>query len=273
MQNKRLSGVLSLSPYIASVMLVLALNACSSSPSSNQRYGMSNDQAPDSAPELAHLEDPIPRFEAYSRQGNRDYTVRGKSYKVWREIEEHEIEGEASWYGKKFHGHLTSNGEIYDMYSMSAAHKNLPLPSYVEVTNLANNKTVIVRVNDRGPFHQKRIIDLSYAAAYKLDMLKSGTAKVKIKLLRFDNNKELDAASGDGKQYYVQLLASKNKQVIKQHQNQLEADGLTTQLIDENGWTKLRLGPYYDVLSAEKYLANMKKGHYKDAYIINLKAN
>ena len=88
--------------------------------------------------------------------------------------------GVASWYGEKFHGHLTSNGEIYDMYAMSAAHKNLPLPTYVRVTNLANNKSVIVRVNDRGPFHQSRLIDLSYSAAYKLDMLKSGTAKVKI---------------------------------------------------------------------------------------------
>jgi rare lipoprotein A len=88
--------------------------------------------------------------------------------------------GIASWYGKKFHGHLTSNGEIYNMYGMSAAHKNLPLPTYLKVTNLANSKSVIVRVNDRGPFHQNRIIDLSYSAAYKLDMLKTGTAKVKI---------------------------------------------------------------------------------------------
>lgn len=258
--------------YLSSVALAALLSACSSSPS-DQRYGMSNDKAPDSAPELDHIENPIPRFEPYSRQGNRDYTVRGKNYQVWRDIEQHEVEGEASWYGKKFHGHLTSNGEIYDMYSMSAAHKNLPLPSYVEVTNLSNNKTVIVRVNDRGPFHQKRIIDLSYAAAYKLDMLKSGTAKVKIKLLRFDNDKTATKPQPGAQQYYVQLLASKNQQVLEQHQQQLQAEGLSTQLVTENGWQKLRLGPYYDVLSAEKYLANMRKGPYKDAYIINLKAN
>ena len=88
--------------------------------------------------------------------------------------------GIASWYGRKFHGHLTSNGEIYDMYAMSAAHKNLPLPTYVKVVNNSNGRTVIVRVNDRGPFHQSRIIDLSYSAAYKLDMLKTGTAHVTI---------------------------------------------------------------------------------------------
>ncbi|HAH03554.1 MAG TPA: septal ring lytic transglycosylase RlpA, partial [Vibrio sp.] len=91
--------------------------------------------------------------------------------------------GKASWYGKKFHGHLTSNGEIYDMYSMSAAHKTLPIPSYVKVTNTDNNKTTIVRINDRGPFHEGRIIDLSYAAAYKLDVLRTGTANVEIEVI------------------------------------------------------------------------------------------
>jgi rare lipoprotein A len=262
-------------PFRLSLLLIigLVLSACSSAPN-QQRYGMHQDQAPDSAPELAHLENPIPRFEPYSRQGNRDYQVRGKSYQVWRDIQDYEVEGEASWYGKKFHGHLTSNGEIYDMYSMSAAHKNLPLPSYVEVSNLSNGKTVIVRVNDRGPFHQQRVIDLSYAAAYKLDMLKSGTAKVKIKLLRFDPQAQANSSvEPSTEQYFVQLFASKNQQVLAQHQSQLEAQGLTTQVVSENGWQKLRLGPYRDVLSAEKYLASMRNGHYKDAYIINLKAN
>ncbi|UPW19888.1 septal ring lytic transglycosylase RlpA family protein [Agarivorans sp. TSD2052] len=255
-----------------SLALTLIVGACSSPPS-EQRYGMSNDTAPDSAPTLAHLENPVPRYEAYSRQGNRDYTVRGKNYQVWRDIKEHETTGNASWYGKKFHGHLTSNGEIYDMYSLSAAHKNLPLPSYVEVTNLSNDKSVIVRVNDRGPFHQERIIDLSFAAAYKLDMLKSGTAKVKIKLLKFDNtDSNAERAFIDGKQYYVQLVASKNTEVISQHRSQLDAAGLSTVLITENGWQKLRVGPYYDVLSAENTLLKMQQSQYKDAYIINRKA-
>ncbi|WP_432453718.1 MULTISPECIES: septal ring lytic transglycosylase RlpA family protein [unclassified Agarivorans] len=256
-----------------SLGLLSLLTACSSSPS-DQRYGISQDKAPDKAPELAHLENPVPRFEPYSRQGNRDYRVRGKNYQVWQDIEQYEDTGLASWYGKKFHGHLTSNGEIYDMYSLSAAHKNLPLPSYVEVTNLSNQRSVIVRVNDRGPFYEQRMIDLSYAAAYKLDMLKAGTAKVKIKLLRFDDQKTSpEPQSSHQALYFIQLLASKNKQQIEQHQRQLDGQGVSTQLISENGWQKLRAGPYQDVLSAEKNLAQIKQGQYKDAYIIHLKAN
>jgi rare lipoprotein A len=93
------------------------------------------------------------------------------------------VRGNASWYGKKFHGHTTSNGEIYDMYQMTAAHKSLPLPSFVRVTNLDNGRQVIVRVNDRGPFHADRVIDLSYAAAYRLDMLQKGTARVEVEAI------------------------------------------------------------------------------------------
>lgn len=122
--------------------------------------------------------------EPLSRYGNIDsYTVFGKKYytintsKGYREI------GDASWYGKKFHGRLTSNREPYDMYGISAAHKTLPLPSYVKVTNLKNNKELIVRVNDRGPFHGNRIIDLSYGAAKKLDMVEDGVAKVKVEAI------------------------------------------------------------------------------------------
>ncbi len=92
-------------------------------------------------------------------------------------------QGLASWYGKKFHGHKTSNGEIYDMFAMSAAHKSLPLPTYVQVTNLKNNRKIIVRVNDRGPFHQGRIIDLSFVAAKKLDMLGGGVTRVEVEAI------------------------------------------------------------------------------------------
>ncbi|WP_019029832.1 septal ring lytic transglycosylase RlpA family protein [Colwellia piezophila] len=154
---------------------ILLLSACSSS-----RYKQKHDSTPTRIPSQAELKDAIPRAQAHSRGGNRDYQVWGKPYKVMTSAQGFEQTGLASWYGKKFHGHLTSNGEIYDMYAMSAAHKNLPLPTYLKVTNIANNKSVIVRVNDRGPFHQSRILDLSYSAAYKLDMLKTGTAEVKI---------------------------------------------------------------------------------------------
>lgn len=125
---------------------------------------------PEDIPEgLAELEEPIPQDEPLSPGGNmKSYEVFGRKYHVLASAEGFRETGLASWYGKKFHGRKTSNGERYDMFSLSAAHKNLPLPTYVRVTNLANGKSVIVRVNDRGPFHAGRIIDLSYAAAVKL---------------------------------------------------------------------------------------------------------
>ena len=165
----------------AILLLLLLLNACSSQ---QGRYQQNNDSTPTRLPNAAELRDATPRKERPSRGGNRDYQVRGKHYQVLTSADNFSQSGIASWYGKKFHGHLTSNGEIYDMYAMSAAHKNLPLPTYAKVTNVKNNKSVIVRVNDRGPFHQDRIIDLSYSAAYKLDMLKTGTAEVKITAIR-----------------------------------------------------------------------------------------
>lgn len=156
---------------------IIYLSACSSQ---YGRYQQKHDSKPTRAPFPSELRDAIPKHEPYKKANGRPYTVRGKHYTVLKTAKEFNQTGIASWYGNKFHGHLTANGEIYNMYSMSAAHKNLPLPTYLNVTNLANNKSVIVRVNDRGPFHENRIIDLSYSAAYKLDMLKTGTAQVKI---------------------------------------------------------------------------------------------
>jgi rare lipoprotein A len=100
-----------------------------------------------------------------------------------KKIKPFKEKGYASWYGKKYHGNKTSVGEIYDMYQMTAAHKTLPLPSFVKITNLKNNKTVIVRVNDRGPFIKDRIIDLSYAAAYRLDIIEKGSEQVEIEVI------------------------------------------------------------------------------------------
>jgi rare lipoprotein A len=129
--------------------------------------------SPDDIPEgLLELEEPVPTDEPLSAGGNmKSYEVFGRKYHVLASAEGYRETGLASWYGKKFHGRKTSNGERYDMFALSGAHKNLPLPSYVRVTNLGNGKSVIVRINDRGPFHSGRIIDLSYAAAVKLDMV------------------------------------------------------------------------------------------------------
>ena len=161
--------------------VLMMLGACGSS--------IRGDGAPSSGsmriPDLP--DDPVPRPEPLSRYGNGpDYEVFGKRYTVMPTSSNYQERGVASWYGKKFHGRLTSNREPYDMYQMTAAHKSLPLPTYVRVRNLKNNNSVIVRVNDRGPFVHNRIIDLSYAAAMKLDMIRDGTSLVEVTAINFD---------------------------------------------------------------------------------------
>ncbi|MEY3183132.1 MAG: hypothetical protein RLZ35_1117 [Pseudomonadota bacterium] len=126
----------------------------------------------------------VPRHEPLSRIGNRpSYTVFQQHYRVLPSSHGFKERGPASWYGRKWHGRKTANGETYDMYAMTAAHKHLPLPTYLKVTNLENGRHIIVRVNDRGPFHGKRIVDLSYAAAAKLDLVSPGTAWVEIEAI------------------------------------------------------------------------------------------
>lgn len=168
---------------IALAGLALLLSACSTTPS---RYQHAKDFHPKPV-ELADFEkikEPTPRVEPRSTIGNpASYKVLGKTYKVMPSAKGYKERGEASWYGMKFHGHRTSNGETYDVYQYTAAHKTLPLPSYVKVTRLDTGQSVIVRVNDRGPFHQGRIIDLSYVAAKKLGIDKLGVAKVEVETL------------------------------------------------------------------------------------------
>lgn len=134
--------------------------------------------------DFSRIPDAVPVAEPRSRYGNpSSYAVNGRTYRVMASAEGFVQRGLASWYGTKFHGRRTSSGEPYDMYAMTAAHKSLPLPSYVRVTHLASGKSVVVRVNDRGPFHDGRIIDLSYAAARKLGISRHGTAEVEIRAL------------------------------------------------------------------------------------------
>lgn len=142
-----------------------------------------SDTVPDEIPDVDAIPEPDVRDEPRSRGGNRDYSVLGKRYKVMDDQEGYVETGLASYYGKKFHGRRTSNQEVYDMYAFTAAHKTLPLPSYARVTNLDNGKSIIVRVNDRGPFHPGRVIDLSYAAAVKLGYRDKGTARVEVRAL------------------------------------------------------------------------------------------
>jgi rare lipoprotein A len=148
---------------------------------------MKQDTAPQFEYDEINLKDAVPRFEPYAPLNMRPYEVFGQYYTPIFTGKGFEETGQASWYGQKFHGHRTSNGEVYDMFRMTAAHKTLPLPSFVKVTNLDNQKVAIVRVNDRGPFHPGRVIDLSYAAAKKLDVITHGVANVKIEVIHIDD--------------------------------------------------------------------------------------
>ncbi len=139
------------------------------------------DSGPSGPVDVSHIPDAVPRVEPRSPGGNKSpYTVLGKTYRVVPSSKGYVQKGTASWYGQKFHGRRTSNGEIYNMYGMTAAHKSLPIPTYVQVTNLDNGRQVVVRVNDRGPFHGDRLIDLSYSAAKKLGFANKGTARVEL---------------------------------------------------------------------------------------------
>jgi rare lipoprotein A len=162
------------------IMVTLFTGACSTSP-----Y---RDSAPKGEVNVAGIPDAVPRDEPITRAGNPPkYTVLGQTYYVKQSSDNHIERGIASWYGTKFHGRKTSNGEIYDMYKMTAAHKTLPIPTYVEVTNLKNGRSVVVRVNDRGPFHENRIIDLSYVAAKKLGIAANGTGLVEVRSIDPNN--------------------------------------------------------------------------------------
>lgn len=147
------------------------------------------DGAPERPPEdLASVPDAVPRVEPILPKGpNKPYVVLGQGYEPLAEDVPFKQQGVASWYGTKFHGRRTASGEVYSMYGMSAAHRTLPIPSYARVRNKANGKEVIVRINDRGPFHSSRVLDLSYTAAAKLDVLARGHAEVEIERLTFED--------------------------------------------------------------------------------------
>jgi rare lipoprotein A len=178
---------------VAFTALAVLVASCSTSRSPTQKTSSTavraqpgldiNRAHKDGAPwwdvDVSRIPDATPTLHTGPYKAN-PYTVLGKTYFPLQESKSYVASGTASWYGTKFHGQNTANGEVYDLYGMSAAHKTLPLPSYVRVTNLDNNKTVVLRVNDRGPFYSDRIIDLSYAAAKKLGYAETGTAHVKV---------------------------------------------------------------------------------------------
>lgn len=230
------------------LLIGLTLAACSSVPNPTERYRIAQDIAPARTPIPAELHQLEPRFEPPSRIGNLPYQINGVQYFIKDTSEGYSETGIASWYGQKFHGHRTSMGEFFDMYSLTAAHKTLPLPSWVRVTNLSNNKEIVVRVNDRGPFHPDRVIDLSYAAAYALGIDQSGTAQVHLEAITPSRNAMYPYIAESEVQenlQYIQVAATQNianLQPLKQRLEENYALSATTKA--ENGLNRLLLGPF-----------------------------
>jgi len=227
--NAILRDTLTLTPRLLrglSILLPLALAACSSAPPRNDattatatrstnskplpalppagsgRGGYYKDDGPGDQPPAGLLDTPDaePKIEPYSKAASRPYVVFGKTYTPIADNSPYKERGIGSWYGKKFHGQKTSSGELYDMYKMTAAHPTLPIPSYARVTNLKTGAQVIVRINDRGPFHTTRIIDLSYTAALKLGYLSSGSSELEVERLLPDEIKRMAADKRNGVQ-------------------------------------------------------------------------
>ncbi len=191
------------------------------------------DSAPKYVPvNVMAVADAIPRYEKRTRAGNPEtYEVLGKRYTVLADSKGYQQRGVASWYGTKFHGKKTANGETYDMYGMTAAHKTLPIPSYVRVTNLKNQRSVVVRINDRGPFHDNRIIDLSYTAAVKLGIQQTGTGFVEVKalepVLQEDAARMESVKQTGSEKMYLQVGAFSNPFNARQLQEKISAIQLT----------------------------------------------
>ena len=176
---------------------------CANCPTPDKDYAPELNEVP---ADVADTPDAVPRQEPRSKYGNPpSYEALGERYEVMPEVPRGFREtGKASWYGKKFHGRRTANGEKYDMFAMTAAHKTLPLPTYARVTNVANGRSVVVKINDRGPFHPGRIVDLSYAAAARIDLLHHGSADVVLEVLTPEQGSQaVDPA--DGRPRYLEV--------------------------------------------------------------------
>lgn len=249
--------------YVAIAGLTLLASACS------DRYQHKRDfEPPDELRSSTHRE-PVPRSEPLSASGNeRNYRVRGETYWVQFNPTANQTEsGIASWYGMKFHGHRTSSGEVYDVSRYTAAHKTLPLPSYVRVTRQDNGKSVVVRVNDRGPFHEGRIIDLSYQAAKHIGLDNDGTTPVTVTLL---------AAPMNYSERWIQISALSNAVAAEEQQQAIK------QLINPSRWPvqvhlrqqngqslhKVRIGPIPEGQDLTRLLQLLERNQYQNVTVL-----
>jgi len=279
-----------LKALLACVLLAIAAAGCGTAPKRSPYY--SDDGPPQAVPEnLDRVPDAVPRPEPPHRYANRPYTVFGETYTPVVDTQPFRQRGVASWYGRKFQGQKTASGEPYDMFKMTAAHKTLPIPSYVKVTNLANGKSVVVRINDRGPFHSNRIIDLSYAAASRLGIAAKGSGLVEIERVFEPPREKEDAAAAsppaareappatvaaaapqasapapgtaDPPGLWIQLAAFSSAEAADAFRDKAAREmpwiAEPVQVVKSDGYARVRLGPYRTREEAEAIAAKVRE--------------
>ena len=239
----------------AGLAAVAALAACAGTPPTPKPQpsaapATERDSGPRKPPpRLAQLPDPPVAAVPKSKRGNSSYVVFGKRYEVLPSAAGYRRDGKASWYGAKFHGRTTSSGEVYDMYQLTAAHRSLPIPTFARVTNLDNGRQTIVRVNDRGPFHADRIIDLSYAAAVKLGFHEKGVANVRVESVR---PPAAAAPTGSGR-FYVYAGPFRDLRSARTTHSEVRAlVAPPTALVRLDGTLRVRVGPVANRRLAER---------------------
>ena len=275
---------------LALILLAIAAAGCGTAPKRSPYY--SDDGPPQAVPEnLDRVPDAVPRPEPPHRYANRPYTVFGETYTPVVDTQPFRQRGVASWYGRKFQGQKTASGEPYDMFKMTAAHKTLPIPSYVKVTNLANGKSVVVRINDRGPFHSNRIIDLSYAAASRLGIAAKGSGLVEIERVFEPPKEKEDAAAAsapaareappatvaaaapqasapapgtaDPPGLWIQLAAFSSAEAADAFRDKAAREmpwiAEPVQVVKSDGYARVRLGPYRTREEAEAIAAKVRE--------------
>ncbi len=284
------------------LLLSLALTACGTV--SGPRGGATDttrDGAPSQQVDVDSIPDAVPRAERRSRYGNPStYAVAGKTYRIMSDSEGYQESGIASWYGTKFHGRRTSSGEPYDMHGMTAAHKTLPLPTYAEVTNLQNGRKVIVKINDRGPFHANRLIDLSHAAASKLGILATGTGLVEVRTITpgttpqcsgcrdaqelpsgADAPTAVAAETGDGEsntvKLYLQAGAFSNRdnaERLRVRINGVAANAaqrniqIVEKQTDHSVRYRVRIGPFASVREVDRFTGDLRRLGIRDTQVV-----
>ena len=221
-----------------------------------------------------------PRYEALSKRASRPYVAFNKKYTPMKKIIPFKEEGYASWYGKRYHGKKTSIGEVYDMYQMTGAHKTLPLPSYIRVTNLINERTVIIRLNDRGPFIDDRIVDLSYAAAHQLRIIEKGSELVKIEMVNpslakknLKENHKVSSNPTPNESFYIQAGAFSNEDnafyLIDRISKIKFKNILNIKKLNKNSLHLVTIGPYSSEKIAKEALKNISKKIQLNSFIIS----